>query len=93
MRQQVDETVLRCSGESWPTKGCRANNADSQSERPLNLRERDKVKLPNVNSLTLQNIKDQDLTTDWYHYCYVTVETMWKNTGEGRAILRWILKK
>ena len=25
--------------------------------------------------------------------CYVTMETIWKNTGDGRTILRWILKK
>ena len=25
--------------------------------------------------------------------CYVTIETIWKNTGDGRTILRWILKK
>ena len=25
--------------------------------------------------------------------CYVTMETIWKNTGDGKAILRWILKK
>ena len=25
--------------------------------------------------------------------CYVTMETIWKNTGDGITILRWILKK
>ena len=25
--------------------------------------------------------------------CYVTMETIWKNTGDGRTTLRWILKK
>ena len=25
--------------------------------------------------------------------CYVIMETIWKNTGDGRTILRWILKK
>ena len=25
--------------------------------------------------------------------CYVTMETIWKNTEGGRTILRWILKK
>ena len=25
--------------------------------------------------------------------CYVSMETIWKNTGDGRTILRWILKK
>ena len=23
--------------------------------------------------------------------CYVTMETIWKNTGDGRTILRWIM--
>ena len=42
-----------------------------------------------------ENIK-MDLKETRRQLCYVTMETIWKNTGgfvDGRTILRWILKK